>query len=104
MQATETSFAKIFTAAMTIIAAALFLGAIILPIIALKRWRGPWRFAAGLPLLVLLALAAIISISIMRDPTAHNLWPFELVVWGVASLIYLGALALLRRIFGAGEA
>lgn len=103
MLSTDTSFATIFTAVTTIVAAVLFIGAIALPIIALKRWRGPWRFAAGLPLLALLSLAAVVSIGIMRDPTAHNLWPFEFVIWGIASLIYLGLLALVRRILRARE-
>jgi len=101
MPATSIPFATIFTAVTTIVAAVFLIGAIVLPIVALKRWHGPWKFAAGLPLFALLLLAAVILIGIMRDPTAHNLWPFEFVIWGIASLIYLGLLALIRRIFRA---
>ncbi len=99
MPATGTSFATIITAAATIVAAVIFFGAIVLSIIMFRRWRGPWRYAAGFPLLALASLAAVIFVGIMRDPTAHNLWPFEFVIWGIASLIYLGLLSLVRRFF-----
>jgi hypothetical protein len=36
------------------------------------------------------------------DPTSHNLWPFEILMWGVVSLLLLGAIALVRRARGMG--
>jgi hypothetical protein len=30
------------------------------------------------------------------DPTSHNLWPFEILMWGGASTIAMGVLAFLR--------
>ncbi len=103
MPATDNSVAMIFTAAATIVAAAFFLGALVCSIVALKKWQGRWKFAAGLPILALISLAAVIIIAVMRDPTAHNLWPFEFVIWGIASLIYMGLLVLARRIFRARD-
>lgn len=87
----------IILAATVLVAASFFFGSIALSIVALRRWRGLSRIAAGLPLLALLSLALIILIGVVKDPTAHNLWPFELILWGFASLVYLGALTLVRR-------
>ncbi len=42
-----------------------------------------------------------ILVDTARDPTAHNLWPFEiLMVGGVSSLVIL-ALIVARRVIGA---
>jgi len=39
-----------------------------------------------------------------RDPTSHNLWPFELLMWGAASVAIVGVLALARRLLRATDA
>ena len=39
-----------------------------------------------------------IVVDVARDPTSHNLWPFELLMWGAASVGILGALAVARRL------
>jgi hypothetical protein len=31
-----------------------------------------------------------------RDPTSHNLWPFEILMWGGASAVVMGVLALAK--------
>jgi hypothetical protein len=49
-------------------------------------WRGRWRIAALLPVAALTAWA----VSVLIDwPTEHSLWPFELLLLGPASLLYL---------------
>ncbi|MFH0798930.1 MAG: hypothetical protein V2A66_01970 [Pseudomonadota bacterium] len=80
-----------------LVSAVLFFGAIGLSIYLLKRWNGFFRIAAALPVLVLTGFIAVVSIGIAKDPTSHNLWPFELVMWGGGTFIYLGLVALLKR-------
>lgn len=81
-----------------ILAAALFFGAIFLDAVLIRRWRGWWRGAACLPIAVLVAWAAFIVVGVLREPGSHNLWPFELILWGTGALAALGLLALLKRI------
>ena len=88
----------ILTAAAVLAAAALFLGAIAVDVLCLRRWRGAWRAAAALPLVALAIWAIVIVVSVLRDPTSHNLWPMELVLWGAGGLAYLGIVALARRL------
>jgi hypothetical protein len=45
-----------------------------------------------------------IVVDVARDPTSHNLWPFEVLMWGAASVAIVGALALARRLLPATEA
>ncbi len=47
---------------------------------------------------VLVAWAAFIVVGILREPSSHNLWPLELILWAAAALAVLGLLALLKRI------
>lgn len=46
------------------------------------RWRGGWRFFAAIPAAVMAFVVLRIVIDTTRDPTSHNLWPFEIVMWG----------------------
>ena len=59
------------------------------------RWRGAWRWLGFLPLLVF----SVAVIDIVRNPSAHNLWPFELLVWVVLGFIILGVVAAARSHF-----
>jgi hypothetical protein len=64
---------------------------------ALVKWRGAWRVAgvlAGVPLWV--AIARIL-IDTSTNPTAHNLWFFEVTWWAGLGLAFLSGLALTRR-------
>ncbi len=65
---------------------------------ALVRWRGGWRLAAAVPATGLAFVVLRIVVDTARDPTSHNLWPFEIVYAGGAALLVIGALALLRRL------
>ena len=62
------------------------------------RWRGGWRLIAGVPFLAVCVVAAKIVVDVNADPTAHNLWPFELLgAVGIAGVV-LGGIRLLRFI------
>ncbi|MCL4690558.1 MAG: hypothetical protein KJ007_18525, partial [Burkholderiales bacterium] len=69
---------------------------------ALRRWRGGWRVAGAVPLVAAAFVAGRIVLDTARDPTSHNLWPFEIAIVGGASAVYLGLLALARRFLARG--
>ena len=88
----------IFQAVFMLLIAALVIGFVVATSYALRRWRDGWRLVAALPLLGVLAVIVTIVVDIRADPTAHNLWPFEvLFAVGVASAV-LGAFQLMRLI------
>jgi hypothetical protein len=41
-----------------------------------------------------------IAVDTARDPTSHNLWPFEILQSGVAALATIGVLKLARCLLG----
>lgn len=47
-------------------------------------------------------LRIVIGTSI--DPTSHNLWPFEILMWGFASAASIAVMMLVRAITGAAKA
>ena len=63
---------------------------------ALVRWRGGWRWAALVPMLLVLGVVLRIVVEIRADPTSHNLWPFEVLGVVVISSAVLGLLELFR--------
>jgi hypothetical protein len=67
------------------------------PFWAVLKWRGGWRIAAAVPALVMAFVVGRIIVDTAIDPTSHNLWPFEILIWGGASAIAMGVLWLLRR-------
>lgn len=71
------------------------------PAWGLWRWRDGWRIAAAAPILVMGFVVLRIAIDTARDPTSHNLWPFEVVMWGVLGCGWMMALALARKLAGA---
>jgi hypothetical protein len=66
---------------------------------AALRWQGGWRFAGALPLAAWVLWAVAVAIEVRRDPTAHNLLPFEILIGVALALGWLGVLALGRRLF-----
>lgn len=61
---------------------------------SLARWRGGWRAAALLPLLGFGAILTRVVLATRRDPTSHNLWPFEVLFAAAVALAALGLLSL----------
>lgn len=87
----------IFTLLLGPALAAMILASIGIPLWAAWTWRGRWRIAA-LPALIVLGIVALrIIIDTHRDPTSHNLWPLEILIWNLPCLLYLGVVWLLRR-------
>lgn len=60
----------------------------------------PQRIAALVPSVGLLIAVLIIVIGVASDPTAHNLWPLELLLWIGGGLLYFAGLTLFRKFIG----
>ena len=67
------------------------------PAWGILKWRGRWRTAAAIPIAVMAFVVLRIVFDTSRDPTSHNLWPFEILIWGGASFAFMLALKLARR-------
>jgi hypothetical protein len=80
---------------------ALVLACVGAPVWALWKWRGWWRLAAVVPFAVMAFVVGRIVVDTARDPTSHNLWPFEILYSGAAGLALIVVLALVRRFTGA---
>jgi hypothetical protein len=74
----------------------LLVAGITVPLWSVWRWRGRWRIAAAVPACAMVFVLLRIIVDTTRDPTSHNLWPFEILQIGVASLAMTGALKLAR--------
>jgi len=74
----------------------LLVAGITVPLWSVWRWRGRWRIAAAVPACAMVFVILRIIVDTTRDPTSHNLWPFEILQIGVASLAMTGALKLAR--------
>lgn len=72
------------------------------PLLAIRKWRGVWRIAAVAPLALMAFVVLRLIVDTARDPTSHNLWPFEILYNGVPALAIIGVLTLARKFFGAG--
>ncbi|MGH8500805.1 MAG: hypothetical protein ACRERV_18625, partial [Methylococcales bacterium] len=64
------------------------------PAWALWKWQGGWRVAAAVPAVLMAFVVLRIVWGTSRDPTSHNLWPFEILIYGVVSLVIMGALLI----------
>jgi hypothetical protein len=69
-----------------------------LQIIVLVKWSGGFQFGATLPIPAWGVWGALLMQDLSRDPTSHNLFPFEILIGSLASLAYLGILAAARGI------
>ncbi len=58
--------------------------------------------ASAIPLALMGFVVLRIVFDTTRDPTSHNLWPFEILMWGTASLAFMLVLKIARRFVGAG--
>ena len=65
---------------------------------ALRNWAGGWRWLAAAPLIYVVAAALKIVVEVRADPTAHNLWPFEMLATLAIASVLLGGFYLVRLI------
>jgi hypothetical protein len=72
----------------------------VLPIVAWVRWRGGWRMAATVPFALMGFVVLRLFLDLRRDPTSHNLWPFEIVMAGGLSLVVMVVLKFMRKALG----
>ena len=84
--------------------ATLGLAGLAAPAWGLWRWRGGWRIAAAVPAAVMAFVVLRILAATAIDPTSHNLWPFEIVMWGGLSCAWMLVLAVARRLSGSTQA
>jgi len=70
------------------------------PFRALLRWRGGWRLGAALPAALMAFVVLRLIIGVVLDPRSHNLWPFEILLAGVASGVIMSGLAVARKLSG----
>jgi hypothetical protein len=91
--ATDTAIAGGFM----LIVLALVITGIGVPIWTVWKWHGVWRIAAAVPAAVIGFVVLRLLFDTWRDPTSHNLWPFEVAMFGAGALVCIGVLALLRR-------
>jgi hypothetical protein len=90
-----------FLGGFMLVVAAIGIGGVVMPIRALRRWQGGWRYAALAAVVPIAFVVLRIVFDVSRDPTSHNLWPFEIVQIGVLSLVVLAILAIARKVTGA---
>jgi hypothetical protein len=67
------------------------------PAFALYRWRGGWRLLAAVPAAGMAFVLLRLLIDTARDPTSHNLWPFEILIAGGLGSAAMFVLFALRR-------
>jgi len=67
------------------------------------RWCEGWRIAAAVPAAMMAFVVVRLIIGVARDPTSHNLWPFEILQAGALSVAIMLALFAARRISGASR-
>ena len=79
----------------------LVLAAIGAPVWAFWKWRGGWRLGAAAPLAMIAFVVLRIAVDTARDPTSHNLWPLEIILFGAGGVAFVALLWLLRRLTGA---
>jgi hypothetical protein len=89
-----------FMSGFMLVMLALGVGGIVVPLWSAWRWQGGWRIAALVPVAVLGFVALRIVVDTARDPTSHNLWPFEIITFGGGALLAVGVLWLARRLIG----
>lgn len=71
-----------------------------LPLWMCWRWRGGWRLAAAAPVALMTFAVLRFQIDVSRDPTSHNLWPLELLLFALASLAGSAMLLMARKLTG----
>lgn len=69
-----------------------------------RRSVEEWKLLAWVPPLPLVAWWLYFLVAVLRDPSSHNLWPLELVLWSLVSAGLFVAFLAGRRIVRSGDA
>ncbi|BFU93000.1 MAG: hypothetical protein NTAFB01_41870 [Nitrospira sp.] len=72
----------------------------VLPAWGVWRWHGAWRMAAVVPAAIMTFVVLRIVVDGLRDPTSHNLFPFEILMTGSLSVGMMVMLYLAHKLFG----
>lgn len=75
-------------------AVAPLVGALALSVHYATTWYGRWRAAALAPVVL---LAGWLVAVLLRWPSEHTLWPFELLLYGPIALVYILIMRWLER-------
>lgn len=71
---------------------------LVISAIGTLRWKGRWRALAAVPMLAVAAYFAVILIPAwMKDPTSHNMFPFELGIYLSPTIPYMAVVWWLHR-------
>ena len=73
-----------------------------IPLWSVWKWRGGWKIAAAIPAAVIAFVVLRILVDTARDPSSHNLWPFEIIIFGAVAVGIIGVLKIARRMMGMG--
>jgi hypothetical protein len=79
---------------------ALLVASVAVPLWSAWEWQGGWKVAAAVPAAVIGFVVLRIIVDTSRDPTSHNLWPLEILQFGVVALVIIGILKVARRFLG----
>ncbi|OQW31584.1 MAG: hypothetical protein A4E19_08200 [Nitrospira sp. SG-bin1] len=71
-----------------------------MPARAVWRWHGAWRIAAAIPGAMMAFVVLRIVVDGFRDPTSHNLFPLEIIMWGSVSTGMMVLLYLAHKFAG----
>lgn len=93
---TASDIAIVYGFLAAVLAAILF--GVVAPAWCLWRWRGGWRIAVAVPVAVMAFVILRIIVDTTRDPTSHNLWPFEILQAGAISAALVLVLVIARRL------
>lgn len=97
MNEPTTASEEIFISLFMLSVVGLLIGGFAAPAWGLAKWRGGWRMAAAVPAVLMGFVVLRILIGVVIDPTSHNLWPFELLIFGAVSLGIMFVLWIVRR-------
>lgn len=71
---------------------------------ALRLWNGHWKKLAMAPLILLAVWLLSLVVGASTGLALRALWPFELLLWAMATTIYLVVLFTARRTFQKADA
>ena len=71
---------------------------------SVRLWRGYWRIMAATPLVILAVWTVVIILSNLSGSPEHRMWPFEIFIWAMATVVYLVVLMTAKRTFARAEA